>query len=112
MIGLLPQLICIAGDLTRYDEHAVKQIARNIELIRYRWFGEDLLMLKVVNGPKISKLNSPSVVDEAKSVSSHNPRPISVRKTTASSAKLPPLAVLSRLPGYLRRRLPIPDRSW
>jgi predicted transport protein len=40
-----PRLICIAGDFTRYDEHAVNQISRNIELIRYRRFGEDLLLL-------------------------------------------------------------------
>ena len=33
-----PRLLCIAGDFTRYDEYAVKQIARNIELIRYRRF--------------------------------------------------------------------------
>src|SRR3954451_16020093 len=33
-----PRLVCIAGDFSRYDEHAVKQIARNIELIRYRRF--------------------------------------------------------------------------
>jgi hypothetical protein len=25
-----PRLICIAGDFTRYDEHAVNQISRNI----------------------------------------------------------------------------------
>jgi predicted transport protein len=40
-----PRLICIAGDFNRYDEHAVKQIQRNIELIRYRRFGDDLLLL-------------------------------------------------------------------
>jgi predicted transport protein len=43
-----PRLICIAGDFTRYDEHAVKQISRNIELIRYRRFGDDLLLLDLV----------------------------------------------------------------
>ncbi|MCA3080653.1 MAG: DUF91 domain-containing protein [Rhodocyclaceae bacterium] len=43
-----PRLICIAGDFNRYDDHAVKQIQRNIELIRYRRFGEDLLMLDLV----------------------------------------------------------------
>jgi predicted transport protein len=43
-----PRLICIAGDFTRYDEHAVKQIDRNIELVRYRRFGEDLLLLDLV----------------------------------------------------------------
>ncbi len=53
-----PRLICIAGDFTRYDEHAVKQIARNIELIRYRQFGDDLLMLELVHAPKTSSFGS------------------------------------------------------
>ncbi|MDR9416568.1 MAG: DUF5655 domain-containing protein [Gracilimonas sp.] len=44
-----PRLLCIAGDFTKYDEHAVKQMNRNIELIRYRKFGEDLLLLELVN---------------------------------------------------------------
>jgi predicted transport protein len=43
-----PRLVCIAGDFTRYDEHAVKQISRNIELIRYRRFDDDLLLLDLV----------------------------------------------------------------
>jgi hypothetical protein len=30
-----PRLLCIAGGFTRYDEHAVKQMNRNIDLIRY-----------------------------------------------------------------------------
>lgn len=44
-----PRLLCIAGDFTKYDEHAVQQINRNIELIRYRRYGEDLLLLELVN---------------------------------------------------------------
>lgn len=40
-----PRLICIAGDFGRHDDHAVKQIQRNIELIRYRRFEDSLLML-------------------------------------------------------------------
>ena len=43
-----PRLICVAGDFNRYDDHAVKQIQRNIELIRYRRFGTDLLMLDLI----------------------------------------------------------------
>lgn len=43
-----PRLICIASDFNRYDDHAVKQIQRNIELIRYRRFGDELLMLDLV----------------------------------------------------------------
>ncbi|XHC10699.1 DUF5655 domain-containing protein [Labrenzia sp. ac12] len=44
-----PRLICIAGDFSKYDSHAIKQMAHNIELIRYVRFGEDLLLLEQVN---------------------------------------------------------------
>jgi len=44
-----PRLICIAGDFTKYDQYAVQQINRNIELIRYGRFGEDLLLFELVN---------------------------------------------------------------
>lgn len=40
------RLICIAGDFGKYDEHAVKQMNRNIALIRYRKFEGDLLLLE------------------------------------------------------------------
>jgi len=44
-----PRLLCIAGDFTKYDQYAVQQIGRNIELIRYRQFGNNLLILELVN---------------------------------------------------------------
>ena len=44
-----PRLLCIAGDFTNYDEHAVKQIPRSIELLRYRRYGDDYLLLELVN---------------------------------------------------------------
>lgn len=44
-----PRLLCIAGNFTKYDEHAVQQINRNIELIRYRRYGKGLLVLELVN---------------------------------------------------------------
>ncbi len=43
-----PRLICIAGDFTRYDEHAIQQIHRSIELMRYRRYDDDLLLLELV----------------------------------------------------------------
>jgi predicted transport protein len=43
-----PRLICIAGDFTRHDEHAVEQINHNIELVRYRDFGGELLALELL----------------------------------------------------------------
>jgi predicted transport protein len=54
-----PRLVCIAGDFTRYDQHAVKQIARNIELIRYRRFDTGLLMLELIHVPKQAKISLP-----------------------------------------------------
>jgi predicted transport protein len=44
-----PRLICIAGDFTKYDEHAVAQINRNIELVRYRRYGDEFMVLELVN---------------------------------------------------------------
>jgi predicted transport protein len=44
-----PRLLCIAGDFTKYDVHAVQQINRNIELIRYKRFGADLLLFELTN---------------------------------------------------------------
>ncbi|WP_411349095.1 DUF5655 domain-containing protein [Paenibacillus sp. WLX2291] len=44
-----PRLLCIAGGFTKYDEHAVQQINRNIELYTYKRYDEELLMLDLVN---------------------------------------------------------------
>ncbi|MFG6575600.1 DUF5655 domain-containing protein [Sulfitobacter sp. 1A15333] len=43
-----PRLICIAADFTKYDTHAVNQMGRNIELVRYKTFGDDLLTLELL----------------------------------------------------------------
>jgi predicted transport protein len=51
------RLICIAGDFTKYDEYAVQQIDRNIELLRYRHFSEDLLVLELVNRRTAAELS-------------------------------------------------------
>lgn len=61
------RLLCIAADFTRYDQHAVQQIPRNIELIRYKRFGEDLLLLELVNTQTVAESSTesakPSPVD-------------------------------------------------
>jgi len=44
-----PRLLCIAGDFSKYDLHAVGQMQRNIELIRYARYGDDLLALDLIN---------------------------------------------------------------
>ena len=45
----MPRVVCIAGDFTKYDESAIKQMNRNISLIRYKKFGEDMLMFEQIN---------------------------------------------------------------
>jgi len=45
----MPRVLCIAGDFTKFDESAIKQMNRNISLIRYKKFGSDLLMFEQLN---------------------------------------------------------------
>ncbi|GGA26013.1 DUF5655 domain-containing protein [Paenibacillus physcomitrellae] len=66
----MPRLICIAGDFTKYDEYAVKQINRNIDLIRYKKFGADLLMLELVNSSTVKQFNTQEQGDKWSKASS------------------------------------------
>ncbi|WP_098021657.1 MULTISPECIES: DUF5655 domain-containing protein [Streptomyces] len=43
-----PRLICVAGDFTRYDAHAVREHQRSIDLVRYRYFGHEHIGLETV----------------------------------------------------------------
>lgn len=58
-----PRVICIAADFTRYDEHAVQQIEHHVELIRYRQFGDDLLLFE-----QASTLSAPARSSAPRSV--------------------------------------------
>ncbi|MEU9426451.1 DUF5655 domain-containing protein [Streptomyces sp. NPDC048342] len=66
-----PRLICVAGDFTRYDGHAVREHRRSIDLVRYRFFGKDLIGLETVA-----------------SVTGRTP---AVRRVRRSAAGLPPV---------------------
>lgn len=44
-----PRLLCIADGFTKYDEHAIQQINRNIELYQYKHYKEGFLLLDLVN---------------------------------------------------------------
>ena len=52
------RLLCIAADFTRYDQHAVQQIPRNIELLRYKLFDDDLLLLELVNAVSVADVTA------------------------------------------------------
>lgn len=47
----VPCVMCIAKDFTKYDEHAVKQMQRNIKLIKYKKYGKDLILFELINNP-------------------------------------------------------------
>ena len=52
------RLVCIAGDFTKYDLHAIQQIPRNIELLRFGLFGGDLLVLEMAGSNQQKNLSS------------------------------------------------------
>lgn len=58
-----PRLICVANDFTRYDEYAVRQIDRNIELVRYRDFGGEMLAVELIT--QVSSRSSVSASRQA-----------------------------------------------
>ncbi len=61
-----PRLVCIAGDFTKYDEHAIHQMPRNIDLIRYRRYDDDLILLE-----RMATSSAPPPVSEVKSAAAH-----------------------------------------
>lgn len=48
-----PCVMCIAGDFTKFDEHAVNQMQRNIKLIKYKKFGRDMILFEHLNSPSV-----------------------------------------------------------
>lgn len=67
-----PRLLCIAGGFTKFDSHAVKQINRNIELIKYSHFENDLLAFELINATQaqaqVFAKNAPQPQTSAKSI--------------------------------------------
>ncbi len=59
-----PRLVCVASDFKKYDECAVKQINRNIDLVRYRRFGEDLLALDLVGRTTADEIPLPEEIGQ------------------------------------------------
>jgi len=66
-----PRLICIAGDFTKYDAHAVNQMNRNIELIRYRQFSDDLLLLDLLTSTASTRETGPATRSDESQRSEH-----------------------------------------
>ncbi|MET3699830.1 predicted transport protein [Bacillus oleivorans] len=63
-----PRLLCIAGGFTKYDEHAVQQINRNIELYQYKHYSDGFLLLDLVN----ATIQLTQIIDDSTSSSRNN----------------------------------------
>ena len=57
----MPRVICIAGDFNKYDEEAIKQINRNVSLIRYKKYGSELLLFELLNSNTVAPLDADRV---------------------------------------------------
>ena len=72
-----PRLICIAGEFNRYDEHAIKQMNHDIDLIQYAKFGNDLLALEKIGAA--SSQEGRKSIGSTKRVSRKGPSTVSDR---------------------------------
>lgn len=50
------RVLCVASGFGRYDEGAIRQIGQRVELVRYKFFAENLLMLELAKKPLDSAL--------------------------------------------------------
>lgn len=74
-----PRLLCVAKDFTRYDDHAISQINRNIELIRYRIFEGDNIIFELAS----SVQNTPYAESGESKVKSYNYKTVNDILSTA-----------------------------
>lgn len=101
-----PRLICIAADFTKYDGHAVQQMNRNIELIRYRRFGAELMLLELVNAVAAKHVSTPrSLSGKIFSATTNVSRRVVTDKTVAewlADLKDPVKDLFESTEGYLQ----------
>ena len=63
----MPCVICIANDFTKFDEHAVNQMQRNIKLVKYRKYGDELIAFEFLNAPQVQPISEEPAVPIKKS---------------------------------------------
>lgn len=69
-----PRLICVANGFTKYDEHAVNQMNRSIDLVRYRDFDGALLALELVHSSRVDAQTSVDAPDASPPDSAPSPQ--------------------------------------
>lgn len=69
----MPCVICIASDFTKFDEHAVNQMQRNIKLVKYRKYGDGLIAFEFLNAPQVQPVAEEAVSPAKKSSKGDKP---------------------------------------
>lgn len=64
-----PCVICVANDFTKYDVHAVNQMQRNIKLVKYKKYNDELILFEHLNAPIIKNSVDNAVNEEKKNIS-------------------------------------------
>ena len=64
----MPRVICVASDFNKYDEEAIKQINRNVSLIRYKKYDDNLLLFELLNTNTVAPLETEKEVSSKKQI--------------------------------------------
>jgi len=59
-----PRIICVANDFTKFDVSAINQMTRNISLIRYKKFENDLLMFEQINEKVVDQIEDVNTLEK------------------------------------------------
>lgn len=84
-----PRLICVASGFTKYDEHAVNQMNRSIDLVRYRDFEGELLALELIHSSRVDSVTSVDAPDVAPGGGT-SPTPATYKTVTEYLEQSPP----------------------
>ena len=53
----VPCVICIANNFTKFDIHAVNQMQRNIKLVKYKKYNDELVLFEHLNAPNVKPMD-------------------------------------------------------
>lgn len=62
----MPCVICIANDFTKFDENAVREMQRNIKLVRYKQYDNELIIFEFLNNPHVQPMQADEQVKPTK----------------------------------------------
>ena len=61
-----PSVFCIAKEFTKFDEYAINQMQRNIKLVKYNKYENDLILFEHINTPVIKAPVKPVKIEASK----------------------------------------------